>query len=275
MGSVTSTASGEKGSRTSAAGTCTTRNSRTAAVLLCWLAGVLSSATNWAGDDDVVGPLRESLAAAPVIVEGEAERPYTSWNGADPATIRTYTPFTVIRVLKGAAPAARILLRQPGGDVGGASAAVRGAEFGEGEQAIVFLGTQDPGDGSYDVSGGRRGKFVVQRDDSGRPVLDVRWGADASAYGRAEKAPGTGLARVPLGLFEQLAAGARIQSVADFAREQGRAPDLSRTSEPNEHKPPAAPQKPLARHVDFYVLLAGALFAALITVAWLMRRRDR
>src|SRR6516165_7534394 len=178
MGPGTSTASGQKGSRTSAAGTCTTRSSRWATVLLCGMAGVLSSATAWAGDDDVVGPLRESIAAAPVIVEGEAERPYTSWNGADPTTIRTYTPFTVTRVLKGASPAARILLRQPGGDVGGASAAMRGAEFNEGEQAIVFLGTQDPGDGSYDVAGGRRGKFVIHRDASGRPVLDVRLGAD-------------------------------------------------------------------------------------------------
>jgi hypothetical protein len=239
------------------------------------MAGVLSSATAWAGDDDVVGPLRESIAAASVIVEGEAERPYTSWNGADPTTIRTYTPFTVTRVLKGAPPAARILLRQPGGDVGGASAAMRGAEFNEGERAIVFLGTQDPGDGSYDVSGGRRGKFVVQRDASGRPVLDVRLGADASAYGRAEKAPGTGLARVPVEFFEQLAAGATIESVADFAREPGRAPGLSRTSEPNEQKAAAAPLSPPARRVTLHVLLAIAVFVALATVAWLMRRRVR
>jgi hypothetical protein len=152
---------------------------------------------------------------------------------------------------------------------------MRGAEFSEGEQAIVFLGIRDPGDGSYDVSGGRRGKFVVQRDESGRPVLEVRLGADASAYGRAEKAPGTGLARVPVELFEQLAAGAMIQSVADFAREQGRAPDLSRTSEPNEQKPPAAPLNPLARRVNLHVLLTVAVFAALVTVAWLMRRRVR
>jgi len=103
----------------------------------------------------------------------------------------------------------------------------------------------------------------------------VRLGADASAYGRAEKAPGTGLARVPVELFEQLAAGAMIQSIADFAREQGRAPDLSRTNEPNEQEPPAAPLNPLARRVNLHVLLAVAVFAALVTVAWLMRRRVR
>src|SRR6516162_4318946 len=122
MGWETSTVSGQKGSRTSAAGTCTTRSSRTATVLLCGMAGVLGTAIAGAADDDAVGPLRESIAAASVIVEGEAQRPYTSWDGADPATIRTYTPFMVARVLKGSQPVARIVLRQAGGDVAGASA---------------------------------------------------------------------------------------------------------------------------------------------------------
>jgi hypothetical protein len=239
------------------------------------MVGVLSSAIVWADDDDVVGPLRDSIAAAAVIVEGEAEPPYASWDGADPATIRTYTPFSVTRVLNGAEPAARIQLRQPGGDVGGASAVMRGAEFSDREQAIVFLGTRDPRDGSYDVAGGRKGKFVVQRDDSGRPVLDVRLGADASAYGRAEKAPGTGLARVPVELFEQLAAGARIESVADFERTKTHARNSSRTSEPNALKQPAAAMNPRAGASNLRILLALALLAALVTVAWLMRRRVR
>jgi hypothetical protein len=204
------------------------------------MAGVLSSAVAWGDDDGVVGPLRDSIAAATVVIEGEAERPYASWDGADPLTIRTYTPFRVTRVLKGAAPAARGLLRQPGGDVGGASAVMRGAEFSPGEEAIVFLGTRDPRDGSYDISGGRRGKFVVQRDDSGRPVLDVRLGADAAGYGRAEKAPGTGLARVPVELFEQLAAGARIVSLADFERMQAATRTAIGGGEPGELKQPAA-----------------------------------
>jgi hypothetical protein len=228
----------------------------------------------WADDDEVVGPLRESIAAAPVIVEGEAERSYASWDGADTASIRTYTPFAVTRVLKGAVPAARILLRQPGGDVGGASAVMRGAGFSEGEQAIVFLGTRDQVDGSYDVSGGRRGKFVVLRDDSGRPVLDLRLGADASAYGRAEKAPGTGLARVPVELFEQLAAGARIASLADFERVQARTHNSSHTREPNELQQPAAPFSRHGGRGNLRRLLGLAALAALVAVAWLMRRRD-
>jgi hypothetical protein len=237
------------------------------------MAAALSSGMAWA-DDDVVGPLRESITAAAVIVEGEAERPYASWNGADPATIRTYTPFLVTRVLKGAVPAARILLRQTGGDVGGASAVMRGAEFSAGEQAILFLGARDQGDGSYDVSGGRRGKFVVQRDESGRSVLEVRLGADASAYGRAEKAPGTGLARVPVELFEQLAAGAVIDSMADFERTQARERNSSHTSQADELKPAAgASEMGHAGRTSVRVAVAVAVLAALATVAWLGCRR--
>ena len=237
------------------------------------MVAILSTVMAWA-DDDVVGPLRDSITAASVIVEGEAGRPYASWDGADPASIRTYTPFMVTRVLKGAQPLAPILLRQTGGDVAGASTVMRGAEFSEGEQAIVFLGARDAGDGSYDVSGGRRGKFLVQRDDSGRPVLDVRLGADASAYGRAEKAPGTGLARVPLELFAQLAAGGRIKSVADFERTQVAARDSRRNREPI--KPPAATLGPRAGRSSLRVIVAAvAGLAGLIIVIRLMRRRMR
>ena len=113
----------------------------------------------------------------------------------------------------------------------------------------------------------------MQRDGSGRPVLDVRLGADASAYGRAEKAPGTGLARVPVELFEQLAAGTRIESVADFERIQGRTRNSSRTREPNELKQPAAPLNPRAGPSNLRVLLFVTLLAALTAVAWLARRR--
>jgi len=246
-----------------------------ATVILCGMAGMLSSAVAWAGDDDVVGPLRDSIAGAAVIVEGEAEHPYASWDGAEPATIRTYTPFRVRRVLKGALPAARILLRQPGGDVGGASAVMRGAEFSEGEEVLVFLGPRDSRDGSYDVSGGRKGKFVVQRDDSGRPVLDVRLGADASAYGRAEEAPGTGLARVPVELFEQLAAGDRIESVADFERTHAGARNSSWSGERSEPQQPASPKDPRARASNLRIFAALAVLAALFAVARLMRRADR
>jgi hypothetical protein len=175
-------------------------------------------------------------------------------------------------VLKGAQPAAHILLRQTGGEVAGASTVIHGAEFSEGEQAIVFLGAQDRADGSYDVVGGRRGKFVVQRDDSGRPVLAVRLGADASAYGRAEKAPGTGLARVPVELFAQLAAGTTMESVADFEHARVRADNPGRASGPNELKRPLAALETRPGRSHLLVALAVAILAALGAAAWLMRR---
>lgn len=271
----TSTVSGQKASRGPVTATSTPRSSKAAAILLCGVVGVLSSATVRADDDDVVGPLRESIAAAAVIVEGKAEHPYAAWNGTDAATIRTYTPFVVTRVLKGAPLAARILLRQAGGEVAGASAVLRGAEFSEGEEAIVFLGARDAGDGSYDVSGGRRGKFVVQRDELGRPVLEVRLGADASANGRGEKAPGTGLARVPVELFEQLAAGTTTESAADLEQAPAHARSSSAASELDELKQPSAPLKPRAGPSDIRMLLAVALLASLVTGACLTRRRGR
>ena len=226
-----------------------------------------------ADDDDVVGPLRESIAAASIIVEGHAERSYTSWDGTDPTTIRTYTPFAVTRLLKGAGPTGRILLRQPGGEVAGASELVRGAEFSEGEQAIVFLGVRDTADSSYDVLGGRGGKFAVQRDDSGHGVLDVRLGADASAYGRAEKAPGTALARIPVELFEELAAGAKVESVTEFER-QTRGAQPGRSSAPTEHMPLPTSSEPSTRRSNFSVLLPITVLVVLVALVWLMRRRE-
>jgi hypothetical protein len=115
----------------------------------------------------------------------------------------------------------------------------------------------------------------VLHDGSGRPVLDVRFGADASAYGRAEKAPGTGLTRVPVELFEQLAAGAKIESVADFERTPEQPGNSSHPGEPNEPKQPAAPLTVRTARSDLPVLLAVAVLAALATVVWLMRRRVR
>jgi hypothetical protein len=178
--------------------------------------------------------------------------------------------------LKGTAPStARILLRQPGGDAGGASAVARGAEFSEGEEALVFLGTQNPDDRSYDVFAGRRGKFVLHRDESGRAVLDVRLGADASAYGRAEKAPGTGLSRIPVELFEQLAAGAKFESVADFQQAQLQPPQLNRGPKRHEQVAPAASSPQHTGRANLHAMLVLVVLAALFGAVWLMRRGAR
>ena len=105
------------------------------------------------------------------------------------------------------------------------------------------------------------------------PISQLR--ADASAYGRAEKAPGTGLARVPVQLFEQLAAGGRIESVADFERTQAEARNTSRGRESNALKEPVAPTNPRAGAPNLRILLAVTALAALLVAAWVMRRRVR
>lgn len=215
------------------------------AILAALLLTLLASSQVRA-DDEIVGPLRESIAAAPLIVEGYAQRPYTSWDGADRATIRTYTPLKVTRVLKGNLDASR----------------------------IVFVGSRDPGDESYDVSSGSRGKFVVRHDASGRAVLDVRLGADASAYTSREKAPGALLAQVPVQLFEQLAMGGQFESVAEFESVQ-RTPSRSSSAPPsnNVSQPVAAGSRDGRLPMGGRVLLIATAVLALLGIAWLARRR--
>ena len=244
----------------------------TLTILSGTLVALLSCRSTWA--DDVVGPLRESIEAAPLIIEGEVARPYPAWDGTDPASIRTYTPFQVSRVLKGTLAARQIIFRQPGGEVGGASAVPTGAEFREGEQAIVLVGEQDPSDGSYDVRSGRKGKFTILHDEAGRAVLDVRLGADASAYSSREKAPGILLTRVPLELFEQLASGATFDSVAEFERAPTR--EVAPTFPAPEYRAPAstpiAVSKPSRWRAN---LLLAAAVLALLAAAPLTRLLSR
>jgi hypothetical protein len=239
------------------------------------LLAVSLSRCAWAGDD-IVGPLRESIAAAPLIVEGYAERPYTSWDGTDRASIRTYTPLRITRVLKGKLEASRIILRQAGGDVGGTTAVAAGAEFSEGEESIVFVGSQDAGDGSYDVMSGARGKFVILHDESGRAVLEVRLGADASAYTSRERAPGILLARVPVELFEQLAMGGQFDSVAEFERIQSTqsgsspAPSLN-----NATQAALVGRRTSGIPILSWGLWIAAAVIAVLGIAWLARQRLR
>jgi hypothetical protein len=163
--------------------------------------------TGAAGTGDAVKSLTIRLRAAVIVVDGEAGRPYTAWNGTDPATIVTYTPFTVRRVLKGRLSNSSILLREPGGEVGGVNAAGdASATFVEGERDVVLLGERDPRDDSYPVSM-NRGSYLVTRDESGQDGLDIHLGVDAGTYPSREKGSGTPPVRVPLELVERLARG--------------------------------------------------------------------
>jgi hypothetical protein len=173
-----------------------------AVVALIWTATGSAVAT----DDESIRALVGRMRAAPVILEGTTGRSYTAWDGSDPSTIRTYTPFTVDSVLKGQLDQRDILLRQPGGEVGGVRAiGAVGAEFDLGERLIVLVGERDPVDGSYDIPARLEGVYRITPDAAGSPGIDVRLGADAGAYSSKEKAPGTLLTRIPLDRFEQIA----------------------------------------------------------------------
>jgi hypothetical protein len=176
--------------------------------LACAVAALIWTATGCADatDDDSVRALVGRLRAAPMILEGAAGRSYTAWDGSDPSTIRTYTPFHVDIVLKGQLDQRDILLRQPGGEVGGVRAiGAVGAEFDIRERLVVLLGERDQVDGSYDIPARLEGVYRITPDAAGFSGIDVRLGVDAGAYSSKEKAPGTLLTRIPLERFEQLA----------------------------------------------------------------------
>jgi len=227
-------------------------------------------ATAGARADEVVDRLAERIGAAPLIVEGEAGRGYVSWDGADPSSISTFTPLTVTRVLKGTLGGDRVLLRQPGGETGGASRVEPlAAQFEPGERAIVFLGRRDPGDGSYDIEGGALGTYREMPDAHGVPAVAVRLGVDAATYSSKEKAPGTLLGQVAVETFAQLAAGAS-------AGRPARAPNAAVS--PVLHAPPPVPARtpPGAvgdRDVRRIALIALAGSLAVSIVAWRLRRR--
>lgn len=222
--------------------------------------------------DEVTDLLAERIQAAPLIVEGEAGRGYASWDGTDPGSISTFTPLTVARVLKGVLAEDHILLRQPGGSVGGASRMEPlAAQFEPEEHVIVFLGPRDPGDGSFDIDGGALGAYRVTTDAGGVPAVTVRLGVDAATYSSREKAPGTLLGLVTVETFAQLAADSppgQPKSNSDQVAAAVRTPARHHPLQPR--RPPAA-----HRGRDGYTLIVLASLFTLGAIGWrLMRRRD-
>ncbi len=224
--------------------------------------------------DEVVDQLGERIKAAPLIVEGEAGRGYGSWDGSDPGSINTFTPLAVVRVLKGTLGQDHILLRQPGGSVGGASRVEPlAAQFEADERVIVFLGRPDPGDGSYDIDGGALGTFRVTPDAQGSPAVTVRLGVDAATCSSREKAPGTLLGLVTVETFARLAAGVpprapRSDSSGVPAAVRGvvvRAPGQE----------PPAPAATGARGKYALIVLASLMALGLIARRFIRRRGTR
>jgi hypothetical protein len=261
--------------------TSTTRSSevgeRAGVPRRAWLGlalAVLATVGAAARADEVVAPVAERIRAAPLIVEGLAGRGDASWDGADPATIVTYTPFTVTRVLKGALPKAAIVLRQHGGAVGGAEALdSAAAQFDDGERALVFVGQSDPRDASYDIVGGARGKYRITTDAEGQDGLDVRLGVDAAAFSSKEKAPGTLLGRLSLETFERLARGGENGEGRSAATP---APAAERRGAATVLLPAAVPAADGGgARVLRWVGLLLALAAAGLAIAWALFRVRR
>jgi hypothetical protein len=231
-------------------------------------AALLAFLTGAALANDAVASLAARLRAAAVVVDGQAGRPYTAWNGTDPATIVTYTPFAVHRVLKGQLANTSILLREPGGEVGGAGAAGdAGTEFVEDERDVVLLGERDPRDGSYPITV-NRGIYQVTRDANGRDTLEIHLGVDAGTYPSREKGSGTPPVRVPLELVERLAHG-------EDAADRSSLPVHAAPTAPPVSAPPAATAAPAPdRHARAAAWIAAAII--LLLAGWfLWRRRAR
>jgi hypothetical protein len=238
---------------------------RAAPVLLLGCVIASSAALGAVDEDEPIAALRERISAAAMIVEGEAGRPYPAWDGTDPATIRTYIPFRVTRTLKGDRSVTQMLLRQPGGEVGGVRAAgAVGAEFEPGERAIVFVGDRGAGDGSYEIRGPLDGVYRITP-GGGVDGVDIRLGAPAGSFSSKEKAPGTLLTRISLGEFEQLATAAPASAPHAARRE----PAPASTPSPAPSAPPKLASRPHA--TTGWV----AVFVCLTAVAIAARRRRR
>ena len=86
----------------------------------------------------VAESIEEMAAVAPVVVHARVQAAQSAWDG-EHRRIWTWTELKVHESLKGAAPTI-ILVKQPGGVVGGVGQAVSGAaSFVIGEELVAFL----------------------------------------------------------------------------------------------------------------------------------------
>ncbi len=96
----------------------------------------------------------------PLIVRGRVVRSVASWD-AEKRTIWTWTELSVTDAIKGK-PGGLVLIKQPGGEVGGIGQAVSGAAtFKEGEDCVLFLEPAPREASAFMVSGMAAGKIVM------------------------------------------------------------------------------------------------------------------
>jgi hypothetical protein len=109
--------------------------------------------------------VEELTQAATTVVEAQAGESWSQWN-PQRTVIFTYTRFTVTNALKGA-PAAQVVVKQPGGVVDTVGQVVPGVrQFQPGENTLLFLRPSST-PGSYVVVGLMQGNFRLYRARSG------------------------------------------------------------------------------------------------------------
>ena len=132
--------------------------------------------------------LPQLVSASDNIIQGRVESLEARYEGN---RIYTYVSIVVEDPLKGERRRA-VLLRQPGGTIGGKRTWIPGMpQFKPGNQVIVFL--RDRRDGTFDVAGLNQGKYDIENNFavanvSGLTLLDRATGRMSDA-GFVEKAP--------------------------------------------------------------------------------------
>lgn len=129
----------------------------------------------------------EQLAAfADIVVIARVDELVPGWD-PDTNAIYTYVHLSVDRVLKGVVPQPQIVVKQLGGRVGGVGLHVADqAAFTVGETALLFLEVR-PRDGTLYTSALWQGKWSVESDAVGRPML-LRREPDHGDGGRIDRA---------------------------------------------------------------------------------------
>ncbi|MEW6435518.1 MAG: hypothetical protein AB1730_28820 [Myxococcota bacterium] len=124
--------------------------------------GAVASATTMLEQD--VAALTKASA---VVVRAKVLASRARWT-ADRARIVTDTEVEILDAWKGA-PAARVVVMQPGGIVGEVGQKVAGAaRFSVGEEVVLFL---EPRGDRYAVSGMSQGAFHVERSSDGKTAF--------------------------------------------------------------------------------------------------------
>lgn len=152
-------------------------------------------------------PISEAVKESSFIVRGRPGDSYSDWDKQH-QRIFTYTHFTVTDVLRGDLKANKILVRQPGGGVGGVEMNVPGtAHFNNEEDLVLLLGAHNDEDDSYDVPGFTTGKYNVFPGENGEPVLVNSMGGSALYDPRKDAKTLSYNSRIPLEIFRRIAAG--------------------------------------------------------------------